>query len=81
MLRRTLLAVALLAQLALGTGVESIGMTVSDLDRSVDFYTKVLTFEKVSEFEADGDVYEHLNGIFGLHSAEPAFASATSSLN
>jgi catechol 2,3-dioxygenase-like lactoylglutathione lyase family enzyme len=49
------------------TGVESIGMTVSDLDHSVEFYTKVLTFEKVSEFETQGDAYEHLNGVFGLH--------------
>jgi catechol 2,3-dioxygenase-like lactoylglutathione lyase family enzyme len=41
-------------------------MTVSDLDRSVAFYTKVLTFEKVLEYEGDGDAYEHLNGVFGL---------------
>ena len=73
MLRRTLLSLLLLAG-ALGaagapqlaTAVDSIGMTVSDLDRSVEFYTKVLTFEKVSEFEAAGDEYEHLQGVFGL---------------
>ena len=55
MLRRTLLSIVLLAG-ALGaagapqlaTAVDAIGMTVSDLDRSVEFYTKVLTFEKVS---------------------------------
>ena len=34
-------------------GLDSIGL-VSDLDRSVDFYTKVLTFEKVSERQASG---------------------------
>src|SRR6266545_366407 len=67
MLRRTLLAIILVAGVSRATGVDSIGMTVSDLDRSVDFYTKVLTFQKVSEFEADGDAYEHLNGLFGLH--------------
>lgn len=48
------------------SAVESIGLTVSDLDRSVDFYTKVLTFEKVSESEVDGPEYEHLEGVFGL---------------
>ena len=47
--------------------LDSIGMTVSDLDRSVDFYTKVLSFEKVSEYEVDGADYEHLEGVFGLH--------------
>ena len=67
MLRRTFLAVFLLAGQLGAAGVDSIGMTVSNLDRSVDFYTKVLTFQKVSEFEADGDAYEHLNGVFGLH--------------
>jgi catechol 2,3-dioxygenase-like lactoylglutathione lyase family enzyme len=46
-------------------GLDSIGLTVSDLDRSVEFYTKVLTFEKVSEREVSGSDYEHLVGIFG----------------
>jgi len=67
MLRRTLFAILLLVGTLGTTGVDSIGMTVSDLDRSVEFYTKVLTFEKVSEFETQGDAYEHLNGVFGLH--------------
>lgn len=48
------------------TGVDSIGLTVSDLDRSVEFYSKVLSFEKVSEAEVDGSDYEHLEGVFGL---------------
>jgi catechol 2,3-dioxygenase-like lactoylglutathione lyase family enzyme len=47
--------------------VDSIGLTVSDLDRSVEFYSKVLSFEKVSETEVDGESYEHLEGVFGLH--------------
>jgi catechol 2,3-dioxygenase-like lactoylglutathione lyase family enzyme len=47
-------------------GLDSIGLTVSDLDRSVDFYTRVLTFEKVSERETSGSEYEHLVGIFGV---------------
>jgi catechol 2,3-dioxygenase-like lactoylglutathione lyase family enzyme len=48
------------------TAVDSVGLTVSDLDRSVEFYSKVLSFEKVSEFEADGSDYEQLHGVFGL---------------
>ena len=47
-------------------GVDSIGLTVSDLDRSVAFYRDVLHFEKVSETEVDGETYEHLEGVFGL---------------
>src|SRR5262252_9534145 len=48
------------------TAVDSIGLTVSDLDRSVEFYSKVLSFEKVSEWEVDGPEYERLEGVFGL---------------
>jgi len=50
-------------------GVESVaavGMTVSDMDGAVEFYTKVLTFEKVSDEEVAGEDYEQLEGIFGL---------------
>jgi catechol 2,3-dioxygenase-like lactoylglutathione lyase family enzyme len=47
-------------------GVDAIGITVSDMDRAVDFYSKVLTFEKVLDTEAAGENYEHLEGVFGL---------------
>src|SRR5438046_3995488 len=47
-------------------GVDSIGLTVSDLDRSVEFYSKILQFEKVSEVEVEGENYEHATGVFGL---------------
>src|SRR5216117_220480 len=47
-------------------GVDAIGITVSDMDRAVDFYSKVLTFEKVSDTEVAGENYEHLEGVFGL---------------
>ncbi len=50
----------------LSQSVKAIGMTVSDIDRSVAFYTQVLTFEKVSEVEVAGPDYEHLDGVFGL---------------
>jgi catechol 2,3-dioxygenase-like lactoylglutathione lyase family enzyme len=47
-------------------GLEAIGITVCDMDRAVDFYSKVLTFEKVSDTEIDGESYEQLEGVFGL---------------
>src|SRR5208283_4521424 len=53
-------------QPALVDGVDAIGITVSDMDRAVDFYSKVLTFEKVSDNEVAGENYEHLEGVFGL---------------
>jgi catechol 2,3-dioxygenase-like lactoylglutathione lyase family enzyme len=36
------------------------------MDRAVDFYSKVLTFEKVSDTEVSGESFEHLEGVFGL---------------
>jgi catechol 2,3-dioxygenase-like lactoylglutathione lyase family enzyme len=47
-------------------GIETIGITVSDLEHSVEFYSKVLHFEKVADFEVAGDAYEHLEGVFGI---------------
>ena len=47
-------------------GVESVGMTVSDMDRAVEFYSQVLSFEKLSDVEVAGEQYEHLQGVFGL---------------
>jgi hypothetical protein len=41
-------------------GVDSVGVTVSDMDRSLEFYTKTLPFERVSGREVSGDDYEHL---------------------
>ena len=46
--------------------VDAVGVTVSDVDRAVDFYSKVLSFEKVSEVEVAGADYEQLQGVFGL---------------
>jgi catechol 2,3-dioxygenase-like lactoylglutathione lyase family enzyme len=45
--------------------VAMMGFTVSDMDRSVEFYTKVLDFEKVSDHELAGRAYEQLEGVFG----------------
>jgi catechol 2,3-dioxygenase-like lactoylglutathione lyase family enzyme len=47
------------------TAVEAVAMTVSDMDRSVDFFSRVLTFQKLSDVEVAGSDYEHLEGVFG----------------
>ncbi|HMX38377.1 MAG TPA: VOC family protein, partial [Ferruginibacter sp.] len=52
------------AQKIVGAGPVSI--TVSDMDRSLDFYTKVLPFQKIAEQELYGDPYEKLEGLFGI---------------
>ncbi len=44
------------------TAVEAIGMTVSGMDGSIEFYTNVLTFHKISDVEVWGSEYEHLQG-------------------
>src|SRR6266550_2484690 len=49
---------------SLQVAVESVGMTVSDMDRSVAFYS-ALAFQKVSDVEVLGEQYEHLEGVFG----------------
>jgi len=43
-----------------------IGMTVDDLDRSIDFYSHVLDFKETSETEIAGEQYERLFGVFGM---------------
>jgi len=45
--------------------VESIGFTVIDLDRSIDFFRDVLDFEFEGTREAAGDAFAHLVGVFG----------------
>ena len=46
--------------------VGPVGMTVSDMNRSVDFFSNVLSFEKISDAEVWGTEYERLEGVFGL---------------
>ena len=50
------------------TSVDAVGFTVSDMDRALAFYTKVLPFVRVSEREATGRSYELLTGVFGARS-------------
>jgi catechol 2,3-dioxygenase-like lactoylglutathione lyase family enzyme len=46
--------------------LDSVGLTVSDMDRTTDFFSRVLSFQKVFETEVSGSNYEHLEGLFGL---------------
>jgi choline dehydrogenase-like flavoprotein/catechol 2,3-dioxygenase-like lactoylglutathione lyase family enzyme len=49
------------------TAVTAIALTVNDLDRDVDFYSRVLDFRPDSERELLGEAYERLFGLFGAH--------------
>jgi len=68
MIRRVVITLLVVASCAIyakaATSVESVGMTVSDMDRAVEFYS-ALTFQKVSDIEVLGDEFEHLEGVFG----------------
>jgi catechol 2,3-dioxygenase-like lactoylglutathione lyase family enzyme len=61
-----LLLASVLAPAQTAQSIDAIGITVSDMDRAVDFYSKVLTFEKVSDIEVIGEDFEHLQGVFGI---------------
>src|SRR5215469_13476459 len=50
----------------LASAVDSVDITVSDMDRAVDFYSRVLRFTKVRETEVAGETYENLEGVFGV---------------
>jgi catechol 2,3-dioxygenase-like lactoylglutathione lyase family enzyme len=46
--------------------IDSVGLTVSDMERSRRFYADVLSFEPVSDVELAGEPYERLQGIPAL---------------
>lgn len=48
------------------TAIGHIGITVSDMKKSLDFYTGVLPFKKISDEEVYGEPYEKLEALFGL---------------
>lgn len=60
------LAAATGTRAALVDAVAAVGFTVSDMDRSVAFFSRVLSFEKVAEFEIGGVAYDELLGLSGL---------------
>jgi len=45
--------------------VKDLGLTVRDMDRSVEFFTRVLSFVKTSDVEVAGEAFERLHGVFG----------------
>jgi catechol 2,3-dioxygenase-like lactoylglutathione lyase family enzyme len=47
--------------------IDAIGITVKDMNRSVQFYETVLGFKKIADNEFSGAAYEKLNGVFGLN--------------
>ena len=75
LLRALLIAAIAIAALAAGGSreraalpvarVDSVGFTVSNMERSVEFYTRVLSFAKVLDVDVDGRTFELLSGLFG----------------
>lgn len=47
--------------------VDAIGITVKEMNRSLQFYTEVLGFKKISDQEYTGAEFEKLQGIFGIN--------------
>jgi len=66
LLLASLVASARAAARVLASAVDSVDMTVSDMDRAVDFYSRVLSFKKVSDTEVAGETYENLEGVLGV---------------
>jgi catechol 2,3-dioxygenase-like lactoylglutathione lyase family enzyme len=62
----SLVAGARAAASPLVSAVDSVDITVSDMDRAMDFYSRVLSFTKVRDTAVAGETYEHLEGVFGV---------------
>jgi len=62
---RSARAVAHAARGAVVAAVGAIALTVSDMDRSVAFYSSVLRFQKVGDTIAAGEGYDRLQGVPG----------------
>lgn len=60
-----LFATAVFAEPLKPLAVGPIGVTVSDMDRSVAFFHDVLTFEKTADAEFHDDAFDRLEGVFG----------------
>ena len=61
-----LLLAGIAAAAPVATSVDSVGIPVTDADRSIQFYAEVLSFHKVADVEVAGSSYEHLFGVFGM---------------
>src|SRR5215472_6600399 len=66
LLLASLVAGARAAASPLASAVDSVDITVSDMGRAVDFYSRVLSFKTVRDTEVAGETYENLEGIFGV---------------
>ena len=47
--------------------VKMIGFTVADVERQTEFFTKVLQFEKISDFRVVGGEYDQMQGVFNTN--------------
>jgi len=59
-------SLAAAGQQPVAIAVGPIGVTVADMERSLDFYTHVLRFSKLSDEEFAGESVEHVKGVFGV---------------
>src|SRR5262249_20767176 len=66
LLLATLVASARADACPLASAVDSVNMTVSDMDRAVECYSRVLSFTKGWDTEVAGETYESLEGVFGV---------------
>lgn len=48
------------------SNIKYVGMTVANLEKSVEFYSQVLSFRVTKDIEVWGEDWEKLQGIFGL---------------
>ena len=48
------------------SNIKYVGMTVADLEQSIEFYSEVLSFQKIKDVEVWGEDWEKLQGVFGL---------------
>jgi catechol 2,3-dioxygenase-like lactoylglutathione lyase family enzyme len=46
--------------------IQYVGITVSNMEQSIEFYSKVLSFHKIKDLEVAGTDWEKLQGVFGL---------------
>ncbi len=48
------------------SNIKYVGMTVTDIEQSIKFYSEVLSFQKIADNEVWGEDWEKLQGVFGL---------------
>jgi catechol 2,3-dioxygenase-like lactoylglutathione lyase family enzyme len=61
----TILSAAAFAEPLKPIAVGPIGMTVADMDRSLVFFERVLSFRKIADHEFHDDAFDRLTGVFG----------------